>query len=255
MIVPSPNGCGTILRMAAANVHVGTSGWGYPSWKPEFYPKEVKTKDFLRYYATKFNAVEVNYTFRRMVSEKAAAGWMQETPPEFHFAIKAHQTITHIRRLKNTEESVKRFVETLRTLDSAGRLGPVLFQLPPNLKCDSGLLRAFLASLPPKLRSTFEFRHESWFNDNIYGVLSDHNAALCIAENEELLTPDVHTADFSYYRFRKPSYGPDELRSIAKRVRERSEKGRVFAFLKHEEDPQSAKWAIEVLDQARGEAA
>jgi len=120
--------------MAAANVHVGTSGWGYPSWKPEFYPKEVKTKDFLRYYATKFNAVEVNYTFRRMVSEKAAAGWMQETPPEFHFAIKAHQTITHIRRLKNTEESVKRFVETLRTLDSTSWPSAVSASTKPQVR-------------------------------------------------------------------------------------------------------------------------
>lgn len=236
---------------AAANIHVGTSGWGYPSWKPDFYPKEVKTKEFLRYYATRFNAVEVNYTFRRTVSEKTVCGWMEETPPEFVFSIKAHQTITHIRRLKNADEAVKRFIESLRTLDSAGRLGPVLFQLPPHLKCDSGLLRDFLANLPPKLRSTFEFRHESWFNDNVYGALGDHNAALCVAENEELVTPDVHTADFSYYRFRKPSYSPDELKTIAKRLRERAEAHRVFAFLKHEEDPQSAKWASEVLEQAR----
>jgi len=237
---------------AAANVHVGTSGWGYPSWKPDFYPKEVKTKDFLRYYATKFNTVEVNYTFRRMVSEKSVAGWMEDTPPEFQFAIKAHQTITHIRRLKNADETVKRFVESLRTLDAAGRLGPVLFQLPPNLKCDSGLLREFLASLPPKLRATFEFRHESWFNDNVYEVLGDHNAALCIAENEELVTPDVYTADFSYYRFRKPSYTSEELTVVSKRLRDRAGKGQVFAFLKHEEDPQSAKWAMDVLGHARG---
>ena len=238
--------------MSAANIHVGTSGWGYPSWKPEFYPKEVKTKGFLRYYATRFNAVEVNYTFRRMVSEKSVCGWMDETPPEFVFSIKAHQTITHIRRLKNADESVKRFVESLRTLDSAGRLGPVLFQLPPNLKCDSGVLRDFLAILPPKMRATFEFRHDSWFNDNVYQILSDKNAALCIAENEELVTPDVHTADFSYYRFRKPNYSDEELKAIATRVRQRGEKGQVFAFLKHEEDPQSASWAMNVLEWARG---
>src|SRR5581483_441166 len=237
--------------MAAANIHVGTSGWGYPSWKPDFYPKEVKTKDFLRYYATKFNAVEVNYTFRRMVSEKSVCGWMDETPADFVFSIKAHQTITHIRRLKNADETVKRFVESLRTLDSAGRLGPVLFQLPPNLKCDVGLLSAFLAALPPKLRSTFEFRHASWFDDKVYTALSERNTALCIAENEELVTPDVHTADFSDYRFRKPNYNADELQAIARRLCERADAHQVFAFLKHEEDPQSAKWAIEVLQQAR----
>ncbi len=236
---------------AEQNVHVGTSGWGYPSWKPDFYPKEVKTKYFLRYYSTKFNAVEVNYTFRRMVSEKSVCGWMEETPPEFIFSIKAHQTITHIRRLKNADEPVKRFIESVRTLDSAGRLGPVLFQLPPNLKCDVGLLRDFLASLPPKLRSTFEFRHPSWFDETVYAALSERNAALCIAENEELVTPDVRTAEFSYYRFRKPNYSADELKQIADRLRERAGAHQVFAFLKHEEDPQSAKWAIEVLKQAR----
>lgn len=237
----------------AANIHVGTSGWGYPSWKPDFYPKEVKTKDFLRYYATKFNAVEVNYTFRRMVSEKSVCGWMDETPTDFVYAIKAHQTITHIRRLKNADEAVKRFIESLRTLDSAGRLGPVLFQLPPNLKCDIPLLRDFLATLPPKLRSTFEFRHSSWFDEQVYAALSERNAALCIAENEELVTPDVHTADFSYYRFRKPNYSAEELQSIARRLRERPERYQVFAFLKHEENPQSARWAIQVLSLARGE--
>lgn len=248
----SRNGCGNIFLMAAAaNIHVGTSGWGYPSWKPDFYPREVKTKDFLRYYATKFNAVEVNYTFRRMVSEKSACGWMDETPPEFVFSIKAHQTITHIRRLKNADEPLKRFLESLRTLDSAGRLGPVLFQLPPNLKCDVALLTDFLALLPPKLRSTFEFRHQSWFDEKVYMALTERNAALCIAENEELVTPDVHTADFSYYRFRKPNYSAEELQTIARRLRERAESHQVFAFLKHEEDPQSARWAIDVLQQAR----
>jgi len=235
----------------AINIHVGTSGWGYPTWKPAFYPDKTKQKDFLRYYASQLNAVEVNYTFRHMVSEKSVTGWLAETPENFCFAIKAHQTITHIRRLKNAIEPLQRFIESLKTLDSSGRLGPALFQLPPNLKCDVGLLRDFLALLPPKLRATFEFRHASWFIDDVYTTLGDRDAALCIAEDEERETPDVVTASFRYYRLRKPGYTAAELDSKAKLLREAATKCDVFAFFKHEEDPQSAVWAAQVLKNAR----
>ncbi|HVZ17920.1 MAG TPA: DUF72 domain-containing protein [Terriglobales bacterium] len=237
--------------MTSANVHVGTSGWGYPTWKPAFYPKEVKQKDFLRYYASQLNAVEVNYTFRHMVSEKSVTSWLQETPEDFRFAIKAHQTITHIKRLKNAEEPVQRFVESLKTLDASGRLGPALFQLPPNLKCDVGVLRDFLALLPPKMKATFEFRNASWFADEVYKTLADRDAALCIAEDEERETPDVATASFRYYRLRKPGYTADELAAKSKMLREAAEKSEVYAFFKHEEDPQSAVWAVEVLKQGQ----
>lgn len=236
---------------AEASVHVGTSGWGYPTWKPAFYPEKTKQKDFLRYYATQLNAVEVNYTFRHMVSEKSVTGWLSETPENFRFAIKAHQTITHIRRLKNAEEAVQRFVDSVRTLDASGRLGPALFQLPPNLKCDVGLLREFLALLPPKMRATFEFRHASWFIDDIYTALGDRDAALCIAEDEERETPDVVTASFRYYRLRKPGYTAEELSAKVSMLREAAAKCDVFAFFKHEEDPQSAVWAAGVLRKAR----
>jgi uncharacterized protein YecE (DUF72 family) len=231
-------------------VYVGTSGWGYPSWKPAFYPEKTKQKDFLRYYASQLNAVEVNYTFRHMVSEKSATGWLAETQPDFRFSIKAHQLITHIKRLKNAEEPVRRFVDSVRMLDSAGRLGPALFQLPPNLKCDVGVLREFLQLLPPKLRPAFEFRHDSWFNDEVYKTLGDRDAALCIAEDEERETPDVKTASFRYYRLRKPGYTADELKLKSKLLREAAEQGEVYAFFKHEEDPQSAVWAVGVLKQA-----
>ena len=234
-----------------AKLHVGTSGWGYPTWKPAFYPEKTKQKDFLRYYATQLNAVEVNYTFRHMVSEKSVTGWLAETPPEFMFSIKAHQLITHIKRLKNAEEPVRRFVESVRMLDSAGRLGPALFQLPPNLKCDVGVLRDFLALLPPKLRATFEFRHASWFNDDVYKALGDKDAALCIAEDEERETPDVPTASFRYYRLRKPGYTAEELTAKSTMLKEAAEKCDVFAFFKHEEDPQSALWAVQSLQWAK----
>jgi uncharacterized protein YecE (DUF72 family) len=238
--------CDSSLRVTS-NLHIGTSGWGYPSWKPAFYPEKTKQKDFLHYYSTQLNAVEVNYTFRHMVSEKSVTSWLAETSPEFRFAIKAHQTITHIRRLKNAEEALQRFVESLKTLDSSGRLGPALFQLPPNLKCDVQLLRDFLALLPPKLRAAFEFRHASWFADEVYTALGDRDAALCVAEDEERETPDVRTASFEYYRFRKPGYSADDLNARAQKLRQSAQEREVFAFFKHEEDPQSALWAVQVL--------
>jgi uncharacterized protein YecE (DUF72 family) len=234
----------------ATNIHVGTSGWGYPSWKPAFYPEKTKQKDFLRYYSSQLNAVEVNYTFRHMVSEKSVTGWLAETPEHFMFSIKAHQLITHIKRLKNAEEPVRRFVDSVRMLDSSGRLGPALFQLPPNFKCDGGVLREFLQLLPPKLKAAFEFRHESWFNDDVYTALGDRDAALCIAEDEERETPDVKTASYRYYRLRKPGYTADQLAAKSKLLQEAAEEGEVYAFFKHEEDPQSAVWAVGVLTSA-----
>ncbi|MGH7935775.1 MAG: DUF72 domain-containing protein [Chthoniobacterales bacterium] len=237
-------------KASSGALYVGTSGWGYPTWKPAFYPEKTKQKDFLRYYATQLNAVEVNYTFRHMVSEKSVTGWLAETPAEFRFAIKAHQTITHIRRLKNAAEPLQRFIESLRTLDASGRLGPALFQLPPNLKCDVGLLREFLAMFPPKLRATFEFRHASWFDDEVYQALKDRHVALCIAEDEERETPDVVTASYRYYRLRKPGYTAAELAAKSEMLREAAETCEVFAFFKHEEDPQSATLAVQALKRA-----
>ena len=156
-------------------LYVGTSGWAYTIWKPEFYPKTVSSKNFLKHYATQLNTVEVNYTFRRSLTEKAATGWMADVAPNFRFALKANQYITHIRKLQNCEEPVQRFLATLQPL--ATQLGPVLFQLGPTQKADAGLLRDFLALLPRNFKAAFEFRHASWFSDEIYTVLRQHNAA------------------------------------------------------------------------------
>ncbi len=170
-------------------LYVGTSGWAYSIWKPDFYPKNIPSKNFLKYYATQLTAVEVNYTFRRQLSEKAATGWMADVGQNFRFALKANQYITHIRRLQNVEEAMQRFLPTLQPL--ATQLGPVLFQLPPNSKADISLLRDFLALLPTNFKAAFEFRHQSWFSDEIYQALHDRNATLCIAETEKLNTPEV----------------------------------------------------------------
>jgi uncharacterized protein YecE (DUF72 family) len=226
----------------------GTSGWAYPSWKPDFYPEKLAQKNFLTYYATKLNTVEVNFTFQRLVKETTIQKWLQETPASFRLGIKAHQVITHIKRLKGTEDFVLRFLATIEPLASAGKLGPVLFQLPPNLKADVSLLKDFLTLLPRTLPAAFEFRNDSWFADATWEALKSRDVALCVAETEERNTPDVVTASFAYYRFRKPSYTKEERAAMVARVREHLVAGRdVFAYFKHEETPEGALSAVQLL--------
>jgi uncharacterized protein YecE (DUF72 family) len=226
----------------------GTSGWAYPSWKPDFYPAKLAQKKFLSHYATQLNTVEVNFTFRQLVKETTIQNWIEQTPAHFRLGIKAHQVITHIKRLKGTEDFVPRFLATIEPLAAAGKLGPVLFQLPPNLKADVGLLKDFLALLPRTLPAAFEFRHDSWFAESTWAVLKSHGAALCVAETEERTAPDVVTAAFVYYRFRKPNYTGDERRDMEAGIREHLAAGRdVFAYFKHEETPEGALFAVELL--------
>lgn len=229
----------------------GTSGWAYASWKPDFYPAKLAQKKFLSHYATQLNTVEVNFTFRQLVKETTIQNWIQETPPQFRFGIKAHQVITHIKRLKGAEDFVPRFLATIAPLAAAGKLGPVLFQLPPNLKCDVALLQDFLALLPAALPAAFEFRHDSWFADATWELLRTHRRAVCVAETETMTTPDVITAPFTYYRFRKPNYTPEERQSMLVRIGEHLAAGRhVFAYFKHEETPEGALYAVNLLREA-----
>jgi uncharacterized protein YecE (DUF72 family) len=225
----------------------GTSGWAYSSWKPAFYPAKLASAKFLNHYATRLNTVEVNYTFRRFPTEKLLCGWIEETPPGFQFAVKANQKITHIARLRNVADFTSDFLRALQPLDSERKLGPVLFQLPPFLKCDVALLKEFLATLPRNVRTAFEFRHESWFNEEAYGVLQGANAALCNAESEKLDTPDVQTANFSYLRLRKEKYSPKERKALEQRISQLASKGDVFVYFKHEETPEGALHAESVL--------
>ncbi len=233
----------------------GTSGWAYAAWKPTFYPAKLPSKKFLQFYATQLNAVEVNYTFRRMLNEKIIAGWIGQTPPEFRFVLKAHQAITHYRKLQNVEEVLSSFLNSIQPLEQAGRLGPVLFQLPPNFKADVRVLNAFLELLPRKLRSAFEFREASWFQEEVFEVLRRHKAALCIAESDERETPAVLTTEFAYFRLRKSDYPAAERRRIEAVMRDRiKEVGEIYAFFKHEERPESPLWARELLEAVKGSA-
>ncbi len=234
-------------------IYVGCSGWAYPTWKPVFYPEKLPSKKFLEYYATRLNSVEVNYTFRSFPRRTAIDSWLAQTGEGFRFSFKAPQRITHFQRLQDCGPTLEAFAGAIAPMAEAGRLGPVLFQLPPNFKADEGRLAQFLADAKPcRFRMAFEFRHVSWFEAAIYKLLERHNAALCVAESDELETPDVATADFSCYRRRKTEYRDAELAEITAGLKERAQRGDVFAYFKHEEEPTGAVWAAKVLAAVGG---
>lgn len=233
-------------------VFIGTSGWAYASWKPGFYPQGIPQRKFLEYYATQLNSVEVNYTFRQLPTEKMLAGWLDATDAGFRFSFKAPQRITHILRLKDCSDSISALSRALAPVTAAGRMGVVLFQLPPNFKADVPRLAAFLADADMgELRMAFEFRHGTWFCDEVYAVLRRYAVGLCVAESEDLETPDIVTASFACYRFRKSGYSQAQLDGIEKTLRARAAQGDVFAYFKHEEEPTGAICAAHTLQKLR----
>jgi uncharacterized protein YecE (DUF72 family) len=231
-----------------ATLYAGTSGFAYPNWKPAFYPAKLSSKQFLNHYSQRLNCVEINYTFRRLPSGSTLANWVEQTPAGFVFAVKANQRITHIARLKNAEAATELFLKMIDPLRTARRLGPILFQLPPALKCDVALLAAYLELLPPDLRYAFEFRHASWLVEPVYDELRKRNISLCVAESERLEVPEVITADFVYYRLRKPEYTEEDVAAIRARSEEMVAAGRdLYLMFKHEETPDGALNAEKVL--------
>jgi uncharacterized protein YecE (DUF72 family) len=233
-----------------ARLFCGTSGFAYASWKPEFYPAKMPSKRFLEHYAGRLNAVEINYTFRRLASAATLESWVRATPAGFVFCPKAHMRITHIQRLQKAEFT-DLFFRALEPLRIARRLGPVLFQLPPQFRVDVAVLSEFLGALPDGLSCAFEFRNQSWLNAEVYGVLERHGVALCLAESEKLVIPEVLTAAFVYSRLRKADYSPEEREEIAGRVRQLMADGRdCYVFFKHEETPAGALYAEELVRAA-----
>ena len=227
---------------------VGTSGFSYPAWKPDFYPADLPSRKFLEHYASRLNSVEANYTFRRLLTQSVIEGWLKVTPPGFQFACKAHMRITHIMKMQEAEGFTESFLKALEPLRAARRLGPVLFQFPPSFKCDMERLERFLPLLPKDLRYAFEFRHGSWLTDPVYKVLQRFNIALCLAESEKLEVPRVLTADFTYFRLRKGDYDEAARNEIAARVKTLLDGGRdVYVYFKHEDDPRGAIYAEELL--------
>jgi len=231
------------------DLHVGTSGYNYPEWRGTFYPDRMPRSRMLPYYAERFAVVEINATFYRMPTPKTLAGWADATPSHFVFALKAPQRITHFARLRNVDELVRSFCDTARTLGA--RLGPVLFQLPPNFSRDTGRLADVLALLPPGLAAAFEFRHPSWFDAEVYERLRARNAALCIADTETGTTPFVETADFGYLRLRDQGYTDEGLAQWAKTI-EGVAWSQAYVFFKHEESGTGPAFARRFLELARG---
>jgi uncharacterized protein YecE (DUF72 family) len=221
-------------RENVTHVRVGTSGWNYPEWKGTFYPDDMKPAAMLPYYTARFDTVEVNATFYRMPTDKTVKGWAATAPHGFTFVLKAPQRITHFARLRDVDDSVRMFCDVARGLGA--RLGPLLFQLPPNFKKDVGRLGDVLYMVPPDLRVAWEFRHDSWFADDVYERLRGRNAALAIVEDEDRVTPTVATADWGYFRLRAVDYTDARLGDWVKRIRGVGAAWRdAFVFFKHEE--------------------
>jgi uncharacterized protein YecE (DUF72 family) len=229
------------------SVYVGTSGYNYPEWRGTFYPEKFSTNKMLAYYAERFRTVEINYTFYRMPTEKLLKGWSDGTPDNFTFTLKAPKRITHDAKLQRCEDNLQAFCRTAATLGP--KLGVLLFQLAPNFKKNTDVLKAFLELLPDGTRAAFEFRHASWFESEIFDALRSRNVALCIADSEKLSTPVEATADYGYFRLRDEGYQQADLEKWASTVKQLPSSD-VFVYFKHEEQglgPDFAKRFIAAL--------
>ena len=212
---------------------VGTSGWSYKQWKGTFYQADLPADDMLRHYAGRLPSVEINNSFYRIPREKVLMDWAAQVPPEFSFALKASRRITHINRLATDDDSLPYFMRTVNVLGD--RLGPTLFQCPPSLRLDLERLRTFLSLVPRTWRAALEFRHASWFTDEVYQLLREHDAALVAAEEDEDATPLVPTASWGYIRLRRTLYQPAELEAWASRIQSQPW-SEAYVFLKHDEE-------------------
>ncbi len=227
---------------------VGTSGYGYKEWKGSFYPEKLPQKEMLAYYANHFSAVEVNYTFRRLPRQSVVKSWTQEVPTSFRFVLKAPQVVTHFKRLQNTKKETNDFLRIAASLTK--RQGPVMFQLPPNFKKDVPRLDAFLRSIRGRAKTAFEFRHPSWFDDDVFDCLRRHKSALCVADSEDLPATDlVRTANWGYVRLRRERYTDKALRKWIAEIRSQRW-NEVYVFFKHEDSAAGPKFATRFLKLA-----
>lgn len=227
------------------NTWIGTSGFQYNEWKGTFYPEDLAAAKMLPYYAERLATTEINYTFRRIPAPTTIEKWSQLTPENFRFALKAPQKITHFARLRDCQDTLAYFCGVITQLDA--RLGPVLFQLPPNFQKDAGLLSAFLRELPT-IRAAFEFRHASWLDEEIYALLKSANVALCLADTEEMPAPTVATASYGYLRLRREDYTSADVERWAGFVRQQEAPWQeCFIYFKHEESGTGPKLAAEMI--------
>lgn len=230
------------------SLYVGTSGFSYKEWKGPFYPEDLPASDMLSYYAHRLNAVEINNTFYRMPSAGLLRDWAAKVPEGFSFVLKASRRITHMQRLKDVDEPLAYLLETSQTLGD--RRGPMLFQLPPYLKKDVKRLEDFCALLPEGFRAAFEFRNDTWFDDQVYDVLRSCSLALVIADTgEDDPAPVVRTAPYGYARLRREEYGADQLAGWARRLADEGWDD-LFVFFKHEDAGAGPRLAARFRDLA-----
>jgi uncharacterized protein YecE (DUF72 family) len=242
-------------------LYAGTSGWAYPTWKPDFYPAKLPAAKFLEHYASRLNTVEVNYTFRKLATETQLKKWLAATPPDFRFSFKAPQSITHIRRLRDCGDELAKFVESLRPVVKAGKQAALLFQFPPNFRAGSlgkdmqANQQAFADFLKDagallgreEWRGAVEFRDASWFTEMTYDALRAAKVALCEAESDDLATPNERTADYLYTRMRCSTYTESRLSGAFQRLYSESRQGPCFVYFMHEEEPHGPQRAENLL--------
>jgi len=230
------------------NLFVGTSGYSYKEWKGSFYPEKLPAKDMLPYYSERLKAVELNNTFYRLPKREMVESWKAQVPVNFRFSLKASQRITHFKRLKDAEDVTKYMLDTVNALED--RLGVVLFQLPPNMKKDVDRLELFLKILPGDLNAAFEFRHPTWFDDEVIQLLKRDNRALCVSDTDDLPANHIDkTADWGYLRLRRVNYSPPNLTDWIERIRTQNWKD-TYVFFKHEDEGTGPKLAAEFLKLA-----
>jgi len=231
-------------------VLVGTSGWSYKEWKGSFYPAKLAPDEMLAFYASRFTTVEVNNSFYRIPSEKVLAGWAEQVSPDFRFVLKASRRVTHNSRLADADGSLEYFLRAINPLGH--RLGPTLFQLPPTFKKDAGRLTNFLTRLPQRWRAALEFRHASWFDEEVYDLLRAHDVALVTVDEDEAEgpgSPMVPTAAWGYFRLRRAAYEASALESWADRIQQQPGWETAYVFLKHEEGSPRGPAAAETLQR------
>ena len=210
--------------MNMAEYYIGTSGWHYEHWRELFYPEKLAKPNWLEFYAQHFNTVELNNSFYRLPSEKAFINWRESSSGGFVFAVKVSRFITHIKRLKDVEESVQNFLARADSLQD--KFGPLLYQLPPTMKRSDETLETFLSILPRQYRHVFEFRHESWLDDDVFNILKRYGVGLCVFDMPDFTCPVLATADFAYVRFHGSTglywscYNDEELSSWARKIAE-----------------------------------
>jgi len=227
-------------------LYVGTSGYSYKEWKGGFYPETIPAKDMLAFYASRLHAVELNNTFYRMPQPSMVESWKAQVPENFRFSVKAPQVITHFRRLKDAGQQTRQLLNTVSALEE--RLGAVIFRLPEDMKKDLKRLETFLRELPADTPAVFDFRHPTWFEDDVYALLRSHNRVLCVSDIEELPESYTHkTADWGYVRLRRVRYTKADLVKWTKRIKAQEWKD-TYVFFKHEDEGTGPKLAARFLD-------